>query len=224
MRDPTTREADRIRAYYSHAAWPASAGRNFLVAERRAALVALLREHGTDLRNITICDVGSGSGGDLLHWRSVGVAPQQLFGTELTPELAQAASTAVPGASIARAAGFSIPFANESFDVVTLSLVLSSIRRSTERRALLAEARRVTRRGGLTAIYDFRIRKPWNREVVGIMPAEVRTALIDAVSEQRLAPFLPALELLLRLPPSVSSALIRWLPRTHRLWVCERRT
>lgn len=222
MADPGTREAHRIRSYFSEASWRRSAGREMLVAERRQLVEQLVRATLPPFASLTVCDVGCGSGSDLERWRSLGVGEDRLFGTELVDELAGAARRALPGASIAQVEGFEVPFADGSFDLVTASLVLSSIRDRASRRALLAEMWRVTRKGGLLAIYDFRWRKPWNRNVLAVNGSELASAIRPPDADYRLAPLLPLLDVSLRLPGPVASALVRVLPRTHRLWAWNR--
>lgn len=212
-----TDEAHRIRAYYRDASWRASPGRHFLVAEWRGLVEDVLTD--VDLSTLRICDVGCGDGSHLLRWRELGVPERQLAGTELVPERAAATQMALPDASIARVEGFEIPFPDEAFDLVTASLVLSSVIEPAERAALAAELRRVARPGGLIAMYDFRIRKPWNRQVRPVRDGELAAAFGPPWRRQAVSPFLPLLDVALRLPPRVARALIRLLPRTHRVWM-----
>lgn len=222
MADPSTHEARRIRSYFDEASWRPSAGRKLLVAERRRLVERLVGDLETPVPELTICDVGCGSGADLEHWRSLGVAEERLFGTELLPVRADSSRRALPRATIASVDGFQLPFADASFDLVTASLVLSTIRDDGNRRRLASEMWRVTREGGLLAIYDFRVRKPWNRNVVAIRGAELAEALGRPTAMHRLAPFLPLLDLALRLPAPLRASCVRILPRTHRLWSWRR--
>lgn len=222
MADPDAREADRIRAYYEEATWGASDGRRALVAERRAVLERLVRERLPPLAELSVCDVGCGAGSDLARWSEIGVPQSGLFGTELIAERAVAARARLPGASIQTVEGFEIPHADGSFDLVTASLVLSSILERGSRRALLAEIGRVARPDGIIAIYDFRVRKPWNPNVVAITRDELSAVLGPPTAEHRLAPFLPLLDLALHSPEALREPLLRLLPRTHRLYVWSR--
>ena len=222
MADPTTGETDRIRSYFGEASWRRSAGRDLLVAERRELLEKLVRESLPPIAELSVCDVGCGGGADLERWRSLGVAEERLFGTELVAERAEVARGTVPRASIARVGDFEIPFPDRSFDLVTASLVLSSIRDPVGRRELLAEMWRVTDDGGMVAVYDFRVRKPWNRNVVAMSGRELGATLGQPTAELRLAPLLPLLDLALRLPATPRAALVALLPRTHRLWIWHR--
>ena len=218
MADPAAREADRIRSYFGETTWRASGGRDALVAERRQLTERLVRETLRPLAEISVCDVGCARGWDLEHWRSLGVSEERLFGTELIGERVEVARRSLPRATIAHVDGFEIPFPDGSFDLVTASLVLSSIRDRAGRRELLTEMWRVTRAGGLLAVYDFRVRKPWNPNVAAMKRAELAAAVGSPQAEYPLAPFLPLLDVALRLPGAFRSAIVRLLPRTHRLW------
>lgn len=212
-------EAERIRSYYRSAAWRPSRGRAFLIAEWRDLVKDVLAADGTDVATLCVCDVGCGGGSDLAHWRALGVPERNLFGTELVAERAEVARGAMPAATIAHVEGFEIPFADRSFDLVTASLVLSSVVNPVGRATLAAEMRRVARPGGLIAIYDFAVRKPWNRQVRAVGEAELASTLGQPWRRHAVSPFLPALDAALRLPVWLGHAVIGVLPRTHRLWL-----
>ena len=222
MADPAAREADRIRSYFGETTWRASGGRDALVAERRQLTEHLAREKLGPFGELAVCDVGCARGWDLEHWRSLGVREERLFGTELIDDRVEVARRSLPRATIARVDGFEIPFPDGSFDLVTATLVLSSIRDRAGRRRLLAEMWRVTRAGGLLAVYDFRVRKPWNSNVAAITRAELASTIGSPHAEYPLAPFLPLLDVALRLPGAFRAAVVRLLPRTHRLWTWTR--
>lgn len=214
-------EARRIRAYFGDASWTWTPGRDVLVAERREIVEGLVASRER-IESLTICDVGCGTGSDLVRWSALGVPGAHLFGTELNAEAARKAEASVPGSTVARVNDFSIPYPDRSFDVVTVSLVLSTVIDPAGRRALLTEIRRVARPDGIVAIYDFRVRKPWNANVRAVRRAELVDVLGPPTKEHRLAPLLPLLDVALRLPEPLRRVLIGLLPRTHRLWVWAR--
>lgn len=222
MVDPSTPEAERIRSYFGEASWRPSAGREALVAERRRLVERLVHEKLPPLAELAVCDVGCGTGSDLARWRALGVPEERLSGTELVAARAEAARRSIPRGTVARVDGFQLPFPDGSFDLVTASLVVSTIRNRADRHRLATEMARVTRAGGLLAIYDFRIRKPWNRNVIAVSGSELAEALGPPGATYRLAPFLPLLDLAFKLPRGLREPAMRLLPRTHRLWVWER--
>jgi ubiquinone/menaquinone biosynthesis C-methylase UbiE len=170
----------------------------------------------------TLLDIGCGTGTDLLFWTAQGVHEADLAGTELVNARASIASDALPRASIVTVEGFDLPFDDSRFSATTASLVLSSIPDAHDRRLLFSEMLRVTKPGGVVAIYDFRIRKPSNRFVVAMTAREA--ARLGGSPDERWAagPLMPAADLALRLPPVISKWVIAALPRTHVMYVWRR--
>jgi SAM-dependent methyltransferase len=215
--------ADVLRPHFRDASWRPTIGREWLLVERRALIERLVRERLPALDQLAVCDIGCGRGGDLQRWGTLGVPADGLYGTELSPDHAEDARRAVPGGTIADLKGSKVPFADRSFDLVTATLVLSSVPDLARRRELLAEMRRVTRPGGLIAVYDRTALGHWNPNAVALPRAELVSVLGSPTSEHRLAPLLPLLDAALKLPPTTCDVVIRLLPRTHRLWTWTRR-
>jgi SAM-dependent methyltransferase len=212
-------EAERIREYFESARWRPSAGRRHLLSERFHILSSIAGTLPKAIDDLAICDIGCGSGADLVSWRNAGVVESQLAGTELVPARARTARAALPDADIRVVSDFALPFSSAVFDLCTASLVLSTITQSADRRKLLMEMVRVTRPGGAIVVYDFAIRKPWNRNVTAISARSLRAMWRAPDETHRAAPFLPALDIALRLPQLAATGLIAVLPRTHRVWV-----
>jgi len=213
------KETDRIREYFGRTLWRASAGRAYLVEERVSLLRSAVNLLATPTRGLSVCDVGCGTGHDLRTWRDAGVPGASLAGTELVPERAAAARAALPQADIRAVDGFDLPFATDTFDLCSASLVLSTIIQAEHRRRLLMEMARVTAPGGIVVVYDFVISKPWNREVRRITARSLQDAWRRPDRVLSAAPLLPALDAMSHLPRSVSRRLIPLLPRTHRVWL-----
>ena len=187
--------------------------------ERTALLRASVADIGIAPARLRICDAGCGGGADLVSWQELGVPASNLAGTELVEERARIALSRLPDADIRLVRGFELPFDTASFDVTTASLVLSTVRNPEDRAHLLHEIARVTRPGGLVLVYDFTVKKPWNPNVVAIRRRWLHSAWRQPDAAVPAAPLLPLLDLLLSLPRGFGHRMIRWLPRTHRLWV-----
>lgn len=214
-------ESERIRRYFKESgrwqAWPA--GRAYLVGERRRLLQRVADTLiSVPLGDLTVCDVGCGSGDDLAFWAGIGVPEDRLAGTELSADLAQQATARLPQADIRVVAGFEIPFASERFGLTTASLVLSTIRDDRLRRRLFEEMLRVTAPGGAVAVYDFRVKRPTNTNVVAMTRRRIGQ-LGQAPNFVRAAsPLLPIVSLVLAWPDPMRAMAIRLLPRTHTVW------
>jgi len=219
-RDAGREEAARIGRYFDNAGpRPWWAARQYLLEERRRLLERVARGLRQPPAALRICDLGCGDGADLAFWASLGVPPGQLAGTELIPERAGLSRERVPEADIRDVAGFDLPFADDSFDLTTASLVLTMIRDDALRRGLFEEMWRVTAPGGRVAVYDFAVRKPWNRQVVALNRARIAALGRPPDASSGAAPLLPLLGLALRLPAALRDPAVAILPRTHRLWV-----
>jgi ubiquinone/menaquinone biosynthesis C-methylase UbiE len=115
--------------------------------------------------------------------------------------------------------GVALPFADAQFVVTSASLVLSTILRPAARETLLQEMARVTAPNGVVIVYDFTVKKPWNRQVRAVSTRELARHWRPPDEVKHAAPFLPVLTIARQLPDRVARRLVRLLPRTHRMWV-----
>lgn len=223
--DGVQAEVDRIKGYYAVRVEPqrSRAVDDYVLEERRhllrSLLIKLARRPMADLR---LCDVGCGEGSDLAFWAAQGVPQSHLAGTELQPHLLREARSRLSGADLREVDGFMIPFPDASFDVVLASLVFSSILDGRARARLFAEMRRVAAPGGIVALYDFRIRKPSNPNVVAMTRIRIAELGVKPALTVGLTPLLPVLPLVLRLPGPLKSVALRGLPRTHAISIWRR--
>jgi ubiquinone/menaquinone biosynthesis C-methylase UbiE len=220
MNEASRDESERIRRYFARRSWRTwPGGRAYLVAERSRLLARIAKILDRPVQALQICDVGCGSGQDLLYWAELGAEEGNLAGTELSADRAATARGRLPRADIRAVDGFAIPFTDGRFDLTTASLVFSTIKEPALRRNLFHDMWRVTRPGGMIAIYDFRVRNPRNREVVAMTSLRINELYTQApFARWSAAPFLPALPTALRLPAALRGLAIRILPRTHSVW------
>lgn len=217
-------ETDRIRAAYARRHDDVRTGpvADYVVTERRELIQRLAAAHfGDDLGSLRVCDIGCGAGGDLAAWRESGASEAGLAGTELLEEPLTAARAALPAADLRLVDGFILPWEDRLFDLAWASMTFSSIRNAASRRRLFTEMWRVTRPGGMLALYDFRIRKPTNPDVVAMTQRSIGALGPPPTRRVAVTPFLPALPLVLRLPKPMRERLLRILPRTHAIWIWE---
>jgi ubiquinone/menaquinone biosynthesis C-methylase UbiE len=135
----------------------------------------VLRDEGiTDLSSTKILDVGCGSGGPILRWITFGVRPGNIAGIDLLSErVEQARQQLPPAVDLRQGDASSLPFERSSFDIVTQSVVFSSILSAEMKQAIASEMLRVLRPKGFILWYDFWL-NPRNPQTRGIKPAEVR--------------------------------------------------
>jgi ubiquinone/menaquinone biosynthesis C-methylase UbiE len=145
----------------------------FLLQNRERALLELLRKHSiTDLSNLSICEIGCGSGGVLQELLTFGVDREKLFGIDLLyPRLTEAGHR-LPLACFACADGQMLPFPSHSFDLMLQFTAFSSILSLEVKQAMAAEILRVLQPQGILLWYDFWL-NPTNPQTKGIPPKEI---------------------------------------------------
>lgn len=144
---------------------------------RTEAARAALGSIGCTLGEADVLDVGCGTGDWLAGLAEFGAEPKRLTGVELLIDRLREGKRRRPGARLVGGSGWSLPFRDESFDLLCLFTVLSSLPSPADREALGAEVRRVLRPGRHVLVYDFRVKRPGATELVGIGAKEVLGAL-----------------------------------------------
>lgn len=227
-RDPdrAETEADRIRRVFRERdrrrpRHPAIVEAYRRVNAERLQIMATAFRPADDRGQTRLLDVGCGGGLDLAHWLAAGWPADRLAGTDLVPERIVEASNRCPGVDLRVVSGAEIPFAADTFDIVTAVTVLSSILDPSVRRQLFAEMLRVVRPGGSVLVYDFAIRKPWNRHVVAMDLPRLRALGGPPLRSRRLTPLLHLVALGTLAGPRGAALAMRLAPPTHRLtrWV-----
>jgi SAM-dependent methyltransferase len=227
-------EAERVCSAYSRrkrtvspnkdACW--QEGHMFIVAERRRVAAALLHAAGIRLWDESRCmEVGYGSQGwltDLMHW---GVRAPHLSGIELDPYRAGRAQALLPCADLRIGDATCLPWEDEQFDLVVVSLVFTSILEQDVRQRIAREVTRVLKPGGALLWYDFRVNNPFNKNVRRVNRRELR-ALFPGLSGRirSLTPIPPVCQI--AAPWSwFLPAMVGLVPlfRTHLLAVLQKR-
>jgi ubiquinone/menaquinone biosynthesis C-methylase UbiE len=148
----------------------------FSVQQRARAVMQVLKGSGyTDLADLTILEVGCGTGGVLTEFLGFGARPQNLYGLDLLEDRLFCAKERLPITHFLQANGCQIPFPEGSFDLLLQYTAISSILAPDLRRQMCAEMLRVTKPGGLILSYDFWL-NPTNRQTRGLRMSEIRAS------------------------------------------------
>jgi len=139
----------------------------------------------------TVLDIGSGSGTDLINAAFKAGPDGKVFGIDLTMEMIQkaranVATAGIMNAKVVEANAESLPFDNESLDVVTSNGVLNLV---PNKKAAYAEIYRALKPGGRIQISDIVLAKEisekskanpelWAECIVGAVPEEAYLDLI----------------------------------------------
>lgn len=118
--------------------------------------VAKLRKIGLKIyparNNISILDVGCGTGGQLAVYRQPGC---KLFGIDLSPAMLEVARRKLgDAAELSLQDATHMNFADETFDLITMMLVIHEMPASI-RSAVLTECKRVLKKEGRLLVIDF---------------------------------------------------------------------
>jgi SAM-dependent methyltransferase len=171
-------EADRIRRVYAaydadpavQRRWrPANPGN----AANRAALKRQIAAMSLRLEKLCILEVGCGSGDVLALLCELGAAEEQLTGVDLRGGALNEARARFPRAKLVEANAEALPLPDETFDLVAMFTVMSSVLSPGVRQAIARETARVLRPGGLVLWYDMRRANPWNPNVRAVSTTEL---------------------------------------------------
>lgn len=123
-----------------------------IIAWKRKALKLWPPRNG-----MRVLDVGCGTGAQLNIYRSYGC---RVFGIEMSAGMIATARQKYPGRlNLSRADAVHMPYRNQTFDLILLSMMLHEI--SVENRlAVLVETRRVLKDSGRVLVIDYRAGRP----------------------------------------------------------------
>lgn len=188
------------REFYS----PARPHNLFATQQRaRHALRALSRAGLLPLQCRRALEIGCGAGGILPELESWGVARGNLAGIDINASRVTACSRLLaayrgrdgrllsPGAMIVHGDASALPWASGTFDLVVLSLVMTSILDDAMRTAVALESLRVLAPRGCILWYDFAFDNPRNAHVRAVKRSDLKRLFPDcdySLSRVTLAP------------------------------------
>jgi ubiquinone/menaquinone biosynthesis C-methylase UbiE len=191
-----------------------------------AALEQMLGHAGLlPLTGRRILEVGCGSGKELvrlLHW---GAQPHDLFGVDLMRDRLREARRRFPDIHFQHTNAERLPFGTNSFDIVLLCTIFTSILDTHMAATVAGEIERVLRGDGVIIWYDFRYNNPYNINVRGIGAREIQRLFPDFELWLRPISLLPPLARHLGSATSALYPLLAALPmlRSHYLGILRRR-
>lgn len=202
-------EEARIRAVYAHRDENLSAlyhwaQPNILLGEyrvRAASATCLAHAGWKDLSGLRALDVGCGVGGWLRTLLAWGARAENLHAVDVLPDRIETARRLAPQIDFQVGAGWKLPFAEASMDLVSAHSVFSSVLDEEIRTRMAGEIMRVLAPGGCVLIFDCRI-NPLNRDAIGIRRRELR----------RLFPGFRQRTRSMMLPPPMARRMVRISP------------
>jgi ubiquinone/menaquinone biosynthesis C-methylase UbiE len=146
------------------------------IQELERRILQLLGGKGiSELSQKRILEVGCGNGAWLRFLIQTGASPENLFGVDLLSHRIQDARRKCPEGITLRCEDASqLSFVDESFDLLLVMTVFTSILNDHLRGLLAREMLRVLRRGGSILWYDFHVNNPRNADVRRVTNHEIR--------------------------------------------------
>ncbi|MEA2493023.1 MAG: hypothetical protein QOJ29_934 [Thermoleophilaceae bacterium] len=171
-------------------------------------------------REGNILDIGCGTGYWLSRLEARGVASPRLHGIDVLADRVERARAALPLATVVQGDARSLPWSGDSFSLVLVFTVLSSLADRAAIANALAEARRVTAPGGMIVIYEPRVPNPFNRATIHVSRRALR-GLGSSTGRRSLTVLPPLARALGPLTPAAYPLFAKVpLLRTHKLtWV-----
>ena len=170
------KERESINAKYN----PVLPENYYLVNSREKIFIKSLYDNfGTDFSNIKVLDLGFCSGIDIFTLIKSGFNPQNIYGVEVIEERYNRLKTIIPTTNLKLSSGFSLPFEDESFELIIQSTVFSSILSPDARKELADEMLRVLKPKGKIFFYDLKYNNPWNSNVLKMDKKEINRLFSD---------------------------------------------
>lgn len=149
----------------------------FFAQEVERHFIKLLRRHGlAPLDDKMLLDVGTAGGYFLRGLLKYGVAPANLFGVDIWESRLIDGHGRLPCLNLVCADGRALPFASETFDIVVQATMLSSVVHRGMRRQIGSEIIRVLKNSGIAFSFDFRFKRPGDRDVCAMTLCELEHA------------------------------------------------
>lgn len=188
----------------------------------RNLIVELRREGMFPLDKSSVCDVGCGSGRWLLEfaqWEA-----KQISGIELDADRLQKAKDRLPSADLRAGDARHLPWAENSFDMVSHFTVFSSILNPTVRQQIAAEMMRIVKPGGVITWFDFRVNNPRNPGVRGVNAAEIRSLFPGCAVRLKSCTLAPPISRLVVPRSWIAATILEKIPflRTHYLGIIKK--
>lgn len=225
-------EVERIRSEYQRRAreiapdfysWGRPANHFLHCQTCRAAIGALQREKMFPLEGLAAADIGCGSGSWLLEFSQWNAA--RLSGIDLDETRIGQARAKLPRADLHVGDAGHLPWAGESFDVVSQFTLFTSILDSHLKRNIAAEMLRILKPSGAILWYDFRVNNPGNPNVRGIPAAEIRSLFPDCVVKLTAVTLAPPIARRVVPLSWIAGLMLECVPvlRTHYLGIIRKR-
>ena len=197
----------------------------YIKQQREKAITSLLVSNNVNnLADKTILDVGCGNGGTLREFIEYGAQPENCFGLDLLPDRIENAKKLSPNINFKCGNAESLPYSNESFDILILFTVLTSVLDIEMKRNLANEMLRVMNPKSFIIYYDFHVNNPKNPDVRGVKKKEIQKLFPNCKISLRRVTLAPPLVRSIAPVSFIACQLLEIIPllRTHYLGIIKK--
>jgi SAM-dependent methyltransferase len=146
----------------------------FIVQCRDRAIIEAFKLHGiTALENKKILDIGCGGGRELVTLIRYGARPENLFGIDLLQSRIDNARQINSHIDFRCGDAASLPYGDDSFDIVLQFTVFTSILETRMKRDIAREMLRILNPAGIILWYDYHMNNPKNSDVRAVKKKEI---------------------------------------------------
>ncbi len=165
------------------------------------------------LSEYNILDIGCGDGSFLRQLLQWGAKPKNLAGIDLRSGPVKLANLLNPNLDVICGSAVELPWSDETFDLVCLNTVFTSILDQEMKQQIVTEIDRILRSNGIILWYDYIFNNPMNPDVQGVKKREIHSlfpnykihlrkiTLAPPIARRLPRPLLPILYPLLALIP-----------------------
>ena len=127
-----------------------------------------------ELNNLKVIEIGCSSGNMINILKKVGINDKNIFGIDIRSERLKLTKKKYPRSNIITMNATNITFGNDSFDIITVFTLFSSIIDPDIRKNIAEEIIRILKPGGVILFYDVRYNNPFNKNLVAIRMREIK--------------------------------------------------
>ena len=166
-------------------------GNKFISEERYHLIRKLLVKYDIQLYNKKILEIGCAGGNIIPSLLKLGAIEENIIGIDVRPDRLNDAKETYPDINFSYMDASEMDFAKNSFDIVTIFTLFSSILNPKIRKQIASEVYRVLKPNGVVLYYDFRYNNPVNQNVIGINKIEINSIFPDMNKTLKLVTVLP---------------------------------
>jgi ubiquinone/menaquinone biosynthesis C-methylase UbiE len=151
----------------------------FMIQRRHRDIRRILASYAGAMKDVKLLEIGCGHGQWLAEFQMFGLHVANLAGIELDEERAKFAGKRIVGADVRAGNAVTLPWDDNSFDIVFQSTVFTSILDDEIKQKVADEMKRVCKPDGFILWYDFAYNNPKNPDVKGVKKCEIRKLFKD---------------------------------------------